>query len=48
MAHAQDIVGTIAILFLVVHVFDRVVSLRIIVKITSIDRDRKWKITFNQ
>ena len=54
LAHAQDIVGIIANLFFLVNsCFRPEVSLRIIVKcnvnhLGQSDRDRKWKITFNQ
>ena len=53
LAHAQDIVGIIAILLFSRARFRPEVSLSIIVKcnvnrLGQSDRDRKWKITFNQ
>ena len=55
LAHAQDIVGIIAILLFSRSCFRPGVSLGIIVKgnvnrlgPSDRDRDRKWKITFNQ
>ena len=55
LAHAQDIIGIIAILLFSRSCFRPEVSLSIIIKFnvsrlgqSDRDRDRKWKIAFNQ